>query len=328
MIDSKKKHIDFIDLAKGLTILLVILYHVNEFMLICRIGTIFRMPLYFLLSGLFFSANINGGWIEVKTFLIKKTNRLLIPFVFFFLVMFPLKRLFFGYMPEFYRNETIFSNPAIWFLLCLFEVNVISYVLCYLGKGKVLLTSIFFVIVGMIGFFLGKNHINLPLYLDTAMTSSPFFCVGYMLRKHTNLLYPNKFDKYNFFLTCVFLLIAYFCFSAKIDNRINLIPNNIFSYYVGGISGSLAVLLLSKMIGKIPFVSYVGKYSIVLLVIHFFVLEFYLIYIEPKIVLSDVIVATMIKFFFVIVVSSLFIPLFKRFIPWFIAQKDLIPIKK
>jgi hypothetical protein len=53
-----------------------------------------------------------------------------------------------------------------------------------------------------------------------------------------------------------------------------------------------------------------------------------MIYIEPKIILSDVIVATMIKFFFVIVVSSLFIPLFKRFIPWFIAQKDLIPIKK
>ena len=88
------------------------------------------------------------------------------------------------------------------------------------------------------------------------------------------------------------------------------------------------MFFLYKKIGYIPYLSYIGRYSIVILCIHYFVLEFYMIYIEPKIILSDVIVATMIKFFFVIVLSSLFIPLFKRFIPWFIAQKDLIPIKK
>lgn len=54
-----KNHIDYIDLAKGFCIMLVVLYHVmghfnienNSFTLGLQS---FRIPLYFILSGLFF----------------------------------------------------------------------------------------------------------------------------------------------------------------------------------------------------------------------------------------------------------------------------------
>ena len=77
------KRIEFADLAKGICIMLVVLLHVFGDMsgVIIKIMNLFRMPLYFVLSGLFFKTY--DGFI---TFLKKKTNKLLIPF--FFILVF------------------------------------------------------------------------------------------------------------------------------------------------------------------------------------------------------------------------------------------------
>lgn len=58
-METEKKRIQFIDLAKGVCITLVVLHH-------CHIETPYlvfvRMPLYFILSGLFFKAY--GGFVD------------------------------------------------------------------------------------------------------------------------------------------------------------------------------------------------------------------------------------------------------------------------
>ena len=72
--------IEFIDLAKGICILLVVVGHVGVNIAIPGLESV-RMPLYFILSGLFFKSY--GG---VKNFLIKKINKILIPFLFFYLL--------------------------------------------------------------------------------------------------------------------------------------------------------------------------------------------------------------------------------------------------
>lgn len=73
------QRIEFIDLAKGICILLVVSLHVFGATVSGKyigITNMFRMPLYFLLSGLFFKTY--GG---ILPFFKKKTNKLLIPFV-------------------------------------------------------------------------------------------------------------------------------------------------------------------------------------------------------------------------------------------------------
>lgn len=72
-----KKRIDFIDLAKGICIIMVVVGHCGATINIPG-WEIVRMPLYFILSGLFFKDY--GGWVK---FLIQKTNKILIPFLFF-----------------------------------------------------------------------------------------------------------------------------------------------------------------------------------------------------------------------------------------------------
>lgn len=82
-----KKRIQYIDLAKGFCIILVVAYHVNkafhfkQFPLFWDTLSVFRMPLYFFLSGLFFK-EYEGFF----GFSLRKVNKLLIPFFFFHIV--------------------------------------------------------------------------------------------------------------------------------------------------------------------------------------------------------------------------------------------------
>lgn len=90
--------------------------------------TILRMPLYFLLSGLFFKRY--GGFAD---FFIKKVNKLIIPFLFFHVLscfVYPwLNKTTFEWhtLWDFFWHEGWLPNGPLWFLLCLFWQNIIFY---------------------------------------------------------------------------------------------------------------------------------------------------------------------------------------------------------
>lgn len=81
MEDNKSKRIDFVDLTKGVCIILVVMAHIGgaftkfdeDSMVSC-----FRMPLYFFISGIFFKS-----YEGFSGFFLRKINKLLIPFTFF-----------------------------------------------------------------------------------------------------------------------------------------------------------------------------------------------------------------------------------------------------
>lgn len=96
--------------------------------------------------------------------------------------------------------------------------------------------------------------------------------------------------------------------------------------YVGSFSCVIAVLLLCKMIGKLPVISFCGRYSIIILCLH------HLIYRPVKLGLNHYEIvgqtgATVTAIITLAVCIGL-IPLSRKCIPYFTAQKDLIKIKK
>ena len=123
--------------------------------------------------------------------------------------------------------------------------------------------------VGISGCMLGKNSINLPAFIDSAFTALPFFVCGYIFKKNTNILYPNKYDKYNWiFVLLCFSYIYYF------GSRITYMKNDfhgtsIWIAYSGGIIGTLFIIFLSKIIKTLPLIRYYGRYSIIILVTHY-----------------------------------------------------------
>lgn len=140
-----KGRIEWIDVAKGTLILLVVFGHLNATKWFPQLdGTIkwiytFHMMAFFMLSGMVFNSNKN-----FKFFLINKCKTLLIPYVIFSVLG------LLGIVRQFLNNKDLFDFAAnivrtyfygegMWFLCSLFIVEVIAYFLAKIKKYKGLL---------------------------------------------------------------------------------------------------------------------------------------------------------------------------------------------
>ena len=344
--DAKPRYA-FVDLAKGFCIMLVVWHHIAstwgiESYPLKETISLFRMPLYFFLSGLFFKEY--AGFFD---FCRRKVNKLLIPFAFFFVTLscllpFALHYLHLRANPgasiwySFFWKQT-FPNIPVWFLLSLFWTNLIFYGLHLAVKKLVakkfpkhttasLVSSS--VILGLVGFFLGRNGIKLPMFLASSLTAIPYFCAGHVAFRYTKILAPNRLDRWNIpFALLLFGITLALSFNAPPES-VSYVSNRywfpIWNIYLCGLLGTIAVLLLSKAIGKIPLVSYFGRYSIMILVTHGWVQWGIIKFLQENhvhwprpVALAFVFVTTMLLYLGII-------PLMKRFLPHLTAQKDVI----
>lgn len=340
--DSKREQsrIEYIDVAKGICILYIVFWHCVQFCIenyshVFYIILSFVLPLFFVLSGMFIS-NLDKGFFS---FVRKPLNRLLIPFLAFFLitsVLLPLGSLIkknvtdpMQYLEVFggwYLEK--FPNLALWFLLCLFNCNLIFFAIYSISnkaKNNTIAILLFFsIVVGVIGVLLGINRINIPIFYDSAMTCIPYFCFGFFLRKYTNILSPNKYDKYNLFY-CVILGFILFLITndfGVVGYMSNTIHENAFVIYASGLGGSLLILLLCKIVGNLPLLSYLGRYSIMILLVHYFMIPYIKKYIGY--LLDNSVVLCLSTFIVTMVICLSLIPFFCKYLPNITAQKNLI----
>lgn len=321
--------IEFIDLAKGVCILYIVLGHISVNINFPGLGnmTNIAMPTFFVLSGLF--VKLYGS---VKSFLIDKINRILIPFLFFYLLGY-----FIFYIVNWIEPGLIVSdaksvldvftqrqyfNGPIWFLLALFWINIMFCVIHeYLSKEW--LRAIVVLIVGGVGLFLGWNDIYMPCVVDSAMTALPFFYFGYWL-KQFDLLSVNRYDRYNWLwvllLYGISVLLSIFFNYPYIGFLSNNIEGNVLVIYLLSVCSVMVVLLLCKIVKYVPFVSYCGRYSIILLCTH------HLFYRPIKLVLMKlefvpIEYVVWITAILTLLCCYLSIPLCIKYIPYFTAQK-------
>lgn len=178
--------IPWIDTAKGLGLLCVILGHLNVPYLSTWIYT-FHMPLFFFLSGVVFS----GGKYRFKEYLIRKLKTLVLPYFtlgggifLFFCIVYVIQgqhiSAYWEMVKEFLVQEHYWT---VWFLACLFMVEILYYgvhILC--GKNLVWSTALSLVLCtfGLLRYRLGWG--SLPWNLDVALVAQFFFHGGYLLK--------------------------------------------------------------------------------------------------------------------------------------------------
>ena len=343
---EKKSRIEFIDLAKGFCILLVVFHHLQyttkTHFLIDQYTMACRMPLYFFLSGLFFKPYEN-----FLGFLIRKTNKLLIPFLFFYItVSLAIPALLYYYTDIGERYAGLMrgwdgvwgvwtykhiENGPVWFLWCLFIMNLYFYGIYYvsqkLPRGRILFIVTVCLALGIWGYYMGLPRTrHVYAYLDTALTALPFFCMGFLMRKYTNLLLPNRFDKYLWIV--IVLLAAYTIYFTHgrvryIDNKY---PFNPFFLYTCGAAGLMAIILLAKKIKSMPIVPYWGHYSIIILLTHH-PIQIELVGIVKRLGLSPEWTAIL-SLAILMAAYLLIIPIVLKFFPYVTAQKDAIKLPK
>ena len=336
-MNNQAGRIEFIDLTKGVCIILVVISHIggafSSFdtnpMVSC-----FRMPLYFFISGIFYKSYQGFG-----SFFLKKINKLFIPFLFFYITAFALQYSIYLLFPSYFRlpvclsellvifqgHDLIRFNPPIWFLLALFNCCLLFYLVHYLRVKYLLAMFIVTALIGFTGFTLGKLQITLPLYIDVAMTALPFYTAGFWIRRYNFFLYPHRFDKFIPLFIIFALAVMYFT-ATRIGMRTNNYTGNMFQFYVAGFAGVLMILLLCKMINNLPVVSYLGRYSIITLGIHSPLLFLEFRYVAKYIHNPWLLASTLL--FVTLLICRFTTPFFLRVIPQVVAQKDFIQFKE
>ena len=321
-----KKRIDYIDLAKGVCILLVVFHHIAsyynwDYLLWVPLQS-FRMPLYFLLSGLFFK-DYEGFFDFFK----RKTNKLLIPFLFFyFCTSLPLtiilqQRSFWDALIAFAIGWD-FENGCIWFLLSLFEINIIFYSVYMMLKKSQGLLAFSAILLGIFGLRLSPYDIKFLFFLDTSFVALPFFYFGFILYRYTNFLH-YEFKLWQDVLFIMFSICFLLIFSRQQDFGLN-VYSNYFTVYPCGIIGTMMVFVIAKRLKYLPLLSYLGRYSIIVLCTHLIVMKIFRH--VMRYVIIDETYTMWINFILTVLSMLIIIPLCRKYIPWFTAQKDLIPV--
>ncbi|WP_340820846.1 acyltransferase family protein [Methanolobus sp. WCC4] len=309
------KHVDWIDTAKGIGILLVVVGHAPINTKITRIIFAFHMPFFFFISGYLFNYQKYKG--HIKQFTFNKTKRLIIPY--FFTNLFILSTLVLiscirttsinfelfsieNFIGIIYGNgaplfpATTYTNwicvPS-WFLVCLFCSNILLYFILTVYENKSTFLSysliLFFILTG----WKISEYIFLPWGIDIAFVSMIFVCSGYFVRTNNIIdIREDNFNAYIFAFICI-LFIIIVSGSGRVDMNLRKYPN-FFLFIMGGLLGTYITVELAKMINKNKtiisnFFNYLGKYSIIILLYHLFATKTFLVFMESFISFPDII---------------------------------------
>ncbi len=335
---TTKQRYDFVDLMKGVTIILVIALH-------CLItytpkidAMLFhtRMPLYTFLAGLFFSTMPS-----FKVQFVKKINRYILPlllFSFIYALIFNCTISYFsipllkGEIVSFFVYQSqMRANSPLWFLRYLMMLFLLCYCFEFITRkcSKTVKIILAFAISCSYFYFNQTIHDNYhgginnltTLYFNTNIPSAlvafptyylPYLFKDYILRnhniKHLTIALPFAFAAW------------YFASQSNMDSffKVGNCGTNYLRFIIAQAGGLYVFFYFCYLIKRIPFISYLGRYSIVLLCTHAIML--YLC--RHVFFISD----PYMKFALIIATAPLLIWVLTKYLPHFTAQKDLIKV--
>ncbi len=262
-------------------------------------------------------------------FLIKKTNTLLVPYLFFLLtdmlvtVGFYLKDIQGGWLNAYYSSMALHNGP-IWFLLCLYLMSMLYYAVCYIKSEWI--KTLLMLALSFLGYILGKYHVGLPLYIDIMLSSAIFYHCGYLFKCNNMLTGTKAHILIKFICSLVLFMIMILPLNSvpQLELANNDIPMPFYYYLLAGISGTLMVAFFSILIERFYVVNYWGKYSIIILCTHWGLIRIWG-YILPYVLIQKAIVLWGI-FAFVLLLSFPLIKLFVIYLPKYCGQTPFLKI--
>ena len=187
-------YIEWIDIAKGIGILLVIAGH-SICLEVSSPLYAFHMPLFFLLSGLVYDGN---KYKKASIFFPAKTRQILKPWMIMWIISLFICMIIPEWreslsiktiLKEFYTTNTNnVQNSSLWYLLCMYVMLVFFYFVNKINRIKqifvifsiiaVFLPLLKYLEFGISQFLFPMPDKRLPLKIDTALVALVFFCVG------------------------------------------------------------------------------------------------------------------------------------------------------
>ncbi len=289
----EKERIDYIDLMKGICIILVVFNHTGIMQgLSSAYGWLNGIvdscvPVFFMLSGLFFSRYGSFG-----EFLGRRFRSLVVPILVFgplggvIMQTVPWTEWSAGYITrpsQWVAYLTSFTNVPLWFLRSLFLASLLMYGLHAAVEHRRRLRIVAGVLCLMVSVALfesapivnaqseGTYKVLIRNGLLQTLLLLPFLYAGNMVVR-AGVLGVSRTLRNRLIAAAVALVAAAVC---------ALVPVGCMSWYYllfdSGVAATYAVVLavallvwaVSFIAGRLPYVSYLGRYSLVVLVVHY-----------------------------------------------------------
>lgn len=287
-----KNRVIHLDIAKGISIILVALYHSKiksiapDFI---NSMSLFRIPTFFFLSGVFFNTSPN-----TYAFLWKKSDTLLKPYfvtslaIFIIAILLKKDHLAWQLKGIFYGNGDTIEWVPMWFLPHLFAVYLFTYfvfrftniqeksvfykcafVTTLLAIGIQWISTFWYLQISLSGIEITLP--GLPFSIDIILISSAFFIAGAFLKKTVINFTPNL---YIFSISILMFFIVSVFTDAHMDLNKRIYINPILTT-VGAVCGIYFLTSISCYLNKIivlrNILLIIGQTSLFILIFHDFI---------------------------------------------------------
>ena len=243
---NMNKRLDYVDIAKGIGLILVVCSHSDAFDLMWLMMDM-CIPIFFFCSG--YTFKMKGTFMESMK---RKIRKLFVPYLFFNLLMFCVFfhfsfRELVGILYSRYSLYPLYVTPNIkfftsgnypmWYLTSMIVSYFLFYLLVYYEKQKHALMFLYALLV----FTFMKCPILLPWSLDTAPLTALLIYVGMKVRKHDMI---SK-DIYQV-LFLVLLYIGLRCVGGDLNISVRIYGTSVAIYFLLAIIAPFVVLCGSR----------------------------------------------------------------------------------
>jgi len=271
--------IEWIDIAKGFSIILVVYGHAGLASLPFQIGDwfgSFRMPFFFIVSGLLFAPN---KYPTLKSFISRRWPTLIRPFFIFSAIVLV------GYWcldPHNIGNKISdvvlsgWGGYALWFIPVLIVSQILFYIIQQLSTSKVGI-PIGLLICGLVGYITSFYNIKVPHNLCFSLTASALYGGGYLLSPWLKNRLTHSDNLSIVIFTFVMLLLSFTFLLNSIKPEFYLNQLSSWPTYTAALGGAMMMcgvaILFSRMTNKYSnlvknLIIFFGKNSYIVLAFH------------------------------------------------------------
>lgn len=291
---SNPNRIIHIDIAKGIGMALIVISHIcvsssfaetQNFKIYDGIINSFYVPLFFILSGVFEkdSNDINKFYSRILHLI-----KLICIFVLFGCISS-------GIIHNDWNPMNFKHQSVVWFIITLLYITILWRLIRVTRLNILVITLL--VIIG--GGVLSHYHKSI-FYIGQALICFPFYTLGFLLKQY---ICKSKFRIWRLIAYVSIWTISFLLFYQPQNLSINLINQNILTFYITATSGSFMVIETSKIINS-KILSRYGLYSLAPMLIQFPCIWIIAKFILPNSPLQYIYVAIIL-----LIITYLFIPI-------------------
>lgn len=273
----KKDRIEYIDVAKGIGIILVIVGHSHCPAEIRNFIYFFHIPFFFFISGVLLSQRR-----RFSEFVTDRVRYLLVPY---YVIAF-ISIVFSFFLSRHYRNdlnvtnaimnvlkmsfgikadlESIYNGP-LWFLPCLFYVQIFGYLIIGIKNDLVKILSV--IILSILGILL---QVGSQIGFGSPLIALSFWFAGYMVKKQNSLqkIQSNRISLNIIAALCLLIIVGLMKRIGGNLSMSNVTLSNYIWFIIGGTAGSMAILISAMAVETSRGIEFIGKNAIIIFGFH------------------------------------------------------------